>query len=884
MEGPARSWVVAHVSHPPRIWQLVLRSIVHHSEQQFVEGDLEETFHEIEGDYGSRRARQWYRSQVLRSIPGFLLRTTYWSLEMTKNYLLLALRNLRKSLGFMSINITGLAVGIACTIIIGLFAISELSFDTHHEQADRIMRVVRTSNFTEVETRSPITAAPLGPMFTANFPEITNYFRLQKRRADIEMRVNGRVFSESDVYDADASILDILNIPAARPMTADALEQAYRLLLSESVAERMFGTQDPQGQTIQVLGSDYVVDGVFRDFPATSHFRPSVLLSFETLVQTRPGVINHMGNNFFHTYLLLNAATDRSVVDAKFPAAIEAVAGPEVASRIGFHLQPMLDIHLHSHMDGELEPNGSVETLLILGMIALFILILAIVNFINLSTARSARRAREVGVRKAVGAHRTQVISQFLGETIMLSALALLVGLGMTFVFEPIFSELAGRPLDLSLLVHPGFLAGLVGFVLFVGLLSGFYPALVLARFNPVVVLKGDLLAGQSGSSFFRRALVVFQFTVSIVLIVGTLIVNRQLSYLQDRPLGFDEEQVLVTRMRTPEMRRSGATLISEFERQAGVEGVTASSSLLGNGAGGVLLMPEGVESGEDGVSVAMLHVRPGFSDLMDVSVLNGRRFDPDRPADLDEAFLINRTAALRMGWTASEAVGRSIVWPSSLDGSTPDVMEGRVVGVLDDFHFQSLHTQVEPLVLVATADVPSYIMTRVRTEDLSATMQGLEQAWAQVYPDDSFEAFFLDDHFNNLYAAEERSARMFRLFSLLAIALAGLGLLGLASYSTSRRTREIGIRKVMGASSTSILRLLVSEFVILVSIAFVIASPIAWYIMRGWLSNFPYRVGVEPQAFLMAGAAALILTVVTVGYHATRAAWSDPIETIRYE
>ena len=870
---------------PPRIWLAILRLIVHHSEQQFVEGDLEETFHEIEASYGVRHARRWYRSQVMRSIPGFLLRTSYWSWEMTKNYLLLALRNFRKSLGFMTINVSGLAVGLACAVMIGLFTISELSFDKHHEKAERIMRVVRTSQFTEIETRAPISPAPLGPMFRANFPEVEDYFRLFQRGNEMELRVGEVTWLQSEVYDADASILDMLTIDAAGPWVDTPLEQAFRLMLSESTAERLFGVRDVVGRTIAVQGEDYIVDGVFADFPGTSHFRPSVLLSFETLIQQRPDLVGHMGNNMFHTYLLLPPGVPKEAVDERIPAAIEAVAGPEVASKMGFYLQPLLDIHLHSHMEYELEINGSIETLFILGVIALFILVLAIVNFINLSTARSAQRAREVGVRKAVGAYRNQVVSQFLGETLVLSFLALVFSLLLVVLFAPVFSELSGRSLDLMLLANPWVILGMLAFVGLVGLCAGAYPAFVLARFNPVHVLKGSSVTpGSAGSPLFRRGLVVLQFTVSIVLIIGTLIVGRQLSFLRDQPLGFDQEQMLITRLRTPEMNRNGERLMSEFERVSGVSDVTASSYLLGSGAAGVLIVPDGSERGVDGVSINSIVVETDFVDVMDVDIISGRNFDSDRPLDLENAFLINSQAAQWLGWTPEEAIGKNILWPSSMDGSTPPVREGQVIGVIDNFHFTSLHSTVEPLMLLPAENTPSYIMTRIGTTSVFNTMHDLQEAWSRVFPEDSFESFFLDEHFDSLYAAEERSARLFRVFSILALTLAGLGLLGLASHTTSRRVREIGIRKVMGASSAGILRMLLTEFVGLVVISFIVAAPLAWYVMQGWLSNFPYRVATDPTVYLFAALLVVALTGVTVGYHALRAAWSNPIDAIRYE
>jgi len=870
---------------PPIFWSWLLRIVLHSSEEQYVEGDLEETFHELIQAYGHRKAANWYRSQVIRSVPLLLFRSSIWGIVMGKNYLIIALRNLKKSLGFASINITGLAVGLACTLMIGLFAVDELSYDRHHENADQIVRLIRTSRFSGTEESSPVTAGPFGPMFTSGFPELENFFRLQKRRSGVDVEAGEKTWTEMSFYDADASILDILSIRMTSPSDGNALTLAYHLMLSEQTARRMFGGIDPTGDVVRVQGKDYVIDGVFEDFPETSHFKPDVLASFETLIQERPNQISHMGNNFFYTYFLLAPNALAQDAQAKFNGAIEATAGPEVAALIDFSLQPLTDIHLTSHYNYELEANGSVEALLVLGIIALFILTLAVVNFVNLSTARSAARAREVGVRKAVGAHRQQIVTQFLGETLLLSTFALLVSIVLVDMASPVFEQLSGRHLGLKLLYTWPVLLGLAGFTLLVGLAAGLYPAAVLSKYRPATVLKGgSVRASDSGSPLFRKGLVVFQFSVSMILIIGTLMVNNQLEYLQSRPLGFDSEQVLVTRLRTPAMKNTGRSIMDQFEQVSGVSGITASSSLLGNGAGGVLFIPEGVERGEEGLAMATLHVDTDFLSVLDVELVAGRDFSEDRLADMDDAYIINRQAAEQMGWGVADAVGKSLIWPTSLDGSTPNAREGTIVGVVEDFHFTSLHKLVEPLVIVPADGMPSYMLTKMTSSDVSSTMVELEEAWSALLPQTAFDSFFLDDHFGNLYTEEERSARMFGVFSLLAVILAGLGLLGLASYTTTRRTREIGIRKVMGATSASIVQMLASEFSILIGVAFVLSVPISYLIMDGWLSNFPYRTEQSFWVFAIAGLLTLALSLLTVGYHSLRAAFSNPISTLHHD
>ena len=754
------------MKQPPIIWEWILRIAIHGNEEQYVLGDLEETFNLVAIDYGGRRARSWYRRQVLLSLLTFLIRSAKWNLIMINNYLKIALRNLRKSFGYTSINITGLAVGLACTMTIGLFAMSELTFDTHHDNVDRIVRLIKTSRFGDGEDISPVTSGPYGPMLTEALPELADFFRLRQRRSGTEVVSGEAVYYEADIYDADASILQILSVRPASAFSAEPLEVAFHALISESTARRMFNRIDLNGQNIEIDGSQYTIDGVYEDFPLNSHFRPSIIGSFATLEQTMAGTLAHPGNNFLYTYFLLESEGSEGAAEQKINTALETYVGPAIAAKLDFALQPLKSIHLKSHYEDELEPNGSMESLLIVSAIGLFILILAVVNFINLSTARSARRAREVGVRKAVGAHRRQIAGQFLSETVLLSYLALGAAAVLVYSFSNTFEVISGRELDLSLITQPAILALIIVFSGCVGMVAGLYPALVISSFRPVRVLKGgSQAASDTGSQLLKKGLVVLQFSISIVLIISTLLVGRQLTFMKSASLGFNSDQILVTRLRNDQARDAAKELIDRTRRDISVLGVTSASTLLGDGPGSILFIPEGIERGEDGIAMATMHVDFDFTSTMDIAVLSGRSFDSDRPADITESFVINAQAANRMGWSVEEAIGKQLIWPTTLDGSRPPARVGQIIGVVDDFNFTSLHHTVTPLVLALNEGRPRYIMTRIESSMIPATLARLRDSRSEIVQLSGLESFFLNDHFDRLYAAEERFGKMFRFF-----------------------------------------------------------------------------------------------------------------------
>ncbi|MDA1027886.1 MAG: ABC transporter permease [Bacteroidetes bacterium] len=872
------------ISKPPIFWQALVQVFAHAAEESYILGDLEETYASVEADYGKTRARAWYRRQVILSIPHLAARFVVFGIVMSKNYLLIALRNLRKSLGYTSINMFGLAVGLTCSLLIGLYVVSEISFDTHHEKANRIVRLVRTSNFGGGENTSPATSGPMGPLFASGLPEIESFFRL-RQRPSVEVTRDGNVWYEEGFYDADASIFKSLTIPVLSSVGEGALEAPFRIMLSRTAALKFFNSVDITGQTLTVRGTEYAVDGVYEDFPLQSHFRPLMMGSFATLEQTIPETVQHLGNNLFFTYFLLKSPNALEEAQSKIPALIEQTAGPEIASKLAFSFQPLLDIHLYSHYVDELDVNSSVTSLVLISAIGFFILILAIVNFINLSTARSTRRAREVGVRKAIGAHRMQIAAQFIAETMMLSFLALGASLLMFWGVRPLFEEVTGRTLDVLLLRDPIILGAIALFTSLVGLAAGAYPAFVISSFVPTIVLKGSTSGrNEGGNQFLRKGLVVFQFSISVVLIISTMMVWRQLDYLRSKSLGIDSGQVLVTRLRNTTVREAAAALKSEFLQDASVSGVSATSSLLGNEGGTVLMVPEGTQNAEDGIIMNTMHADFDFVDLMGIQVLEGRSFDESQATDLEDAYLINERAAEKMGWTAQEAIGKEIIWPSSIDGSTPPVRVGTVIGVMKDFNFASLHTVVEPLVLIPSVAPPAYLMVKLSTTDLPATLSRLENTWETVVPKNSFDSFFLDDHFDQLYQSEERFGTMFAYFAVLAIVLACLGLLGLVSFTLDRRTREIGIRKTLGASSSSIIKMLTQEYALLIGISLVVAIPTAFLLMDRWLEGFPYRTDQSIAVFLTAALSIICISLVTIGFHAIRAASMDPVHALRHE
>ena len=880
---------------PPRLAAWLFRQCLHEVDVDQVLGDLDETFGYLAEGYSPREARRWYWSQVLRSLPSFFYRACFWGTVMLKNYLTTALRNLRRHKGYAFINVTGLAVGLACCLLILLFVQHELSYDQYHADGDRLFRVSTLGRMAGNELDLALGPAPLGPTMVADLPEVEQMARFRRYGSAFLCRET-TCFEETGLYYADSTVFDVLTLPLLHGDPQTALTQPKSLVLTETVAEKYFGAANPVGQPLQLDDEAYTVSGVLADLPDNTHLQFPLLVAMVDREESRSPL---WFNANFNTYVRVAPGMTAAALEEKLRGLLQQYGEPQVQQYLNLSLaefeaqgnawrfiaDPLPDIHLRGNRDGNMAPGGNLAYVYIFSAVALFILLLACINFTNLSTARSATRAKEVGVRKALGSSRTQLIRQFLSESLLMSGLGLGLALGLVALLLPLFNQLAGQTLHFGVLLQPAVLLALVGFGLGVGLLAGLYPAFYLSSFQPVSVLKGRIRQGFRASAL-RRVLVVLQFAISIVLLIGTGVVYQQLQFVQEKQLGFDREHLLVVR----HVGETG-TQMRAFKDQVLAHPQVVEASLVGSAPGqnhdSNGLLPEGAGPGE--VHVVFTNVVDAdYIHTMDMHVLDGRPFD-DARAD-SHRVLINEAAARYFGWEPAQAVGKII---RTVGDEPTHQLDTEVVGLVADFNFQSLHTAVEPMVMWYAPPRTNrtfqgnrfhQMIVRLRGENIAATVSALENTWATFVADRPLDYTFLDAQFDALYRAEQRTGRLFVVFSVLAVLIACLGLFGLASFATEQRLKEIGVRKVLGASVPGLVGLLSQEFTKLVLVAFALAAPIAYFLMDQWLADFAYQTAMPWWLFAAAGLGALFIAFATVSYRALQAARANPVTILRHE
>jgi putative ABC transport system permease protein len=800
---------------------------------------------------------------------------------MLRNYLKIALRNILKNKAFSIINISGLAVGMACCVLILLFVTDELTYDSYHEQAGNIFRMVATSRSSGEERDFVPLGAPYAEFFKNALPEVKNAVRFYPHGRML-VEYADRKFFEERFFFGDPSAFDVFSFPFLKGNPSTALKAPYTVVLTETAARKYFGRDDPTGKSLRIDNEHiFQIDGVIQDLPPNSHFHFDFLASLETLSDLYgPRFLTHPGYLSFYSYLLCEDDTDPKAMEEKMHQVTVQNYGKQVASYRTIWLQPLKSIHLHSRLEGELEANGSMSFIYLYSAIALFILLIAAFNFVNLSTARSTKRAREVGMRKVLGAARSQLVEQFVGESVVFSVLSLLLGLLLVGFSLPFFNSLTGKEMSVNSLANPSLMLGLVGIVVAAGILGGLYPAVFLSSFEPIRTLKGKLgLGGKSGA--FRRLLVVAQFAISISLIIGTFVIRDQLSYMRNQNLGFDKEQVVVIPMHDQNARQSYQTIKEGFLKNPSVIHVTASSSVPGRPVTKIAYRVEGLGEREH-TSIDTIFVDYDFLDTLDIPLVEGRNFSKAFSTDQESAFIVNETAVRELNW--SDALNKQVIWPSDLRRLDAIVKKGYVVGVAKDFHLASLHENIAPVIFQIQSSNFRFISARIAPENIPATIAFFRDKWRQFSPAFPFEYSFLDEDFDALYRADEKIGRVIGVFSLLAIIVACLGLFGLASYSAEQRTKEIGIRKVMGASVSGIIWLLSRQFTRWVLVANIIAWPVAYYAMNRWLQNFAYKMSLGIGIFAQASLLAFFIALATVSYQSVKVALSDPVNSLRYE
>lgn len=811
---------------------------------------------------------------------------------MLKNYFKIALRNLRKHPGYTFINVFGLATGITCFVLILLYVQDELAYDRYHENADRIHRVVEVIEDAEESSSQPF---PTGPTLAADFPHLieasVRFFNLQAPSLAISYEPPSgevRSFNERSFFFADSTVFDIFSFDLVRGDPATALDRPGTVVLTEDAAQRYFGDDDPLGKSL-IFEDEHLLEvtGVLAEVPRTSHFTFDFLASFSTLRASiyadQPRRLEGWYWNPAWTYVLLEEGVTPEDLEAQFPEFVQQYWPEQIKAQSSMYLQPLTDIHLHSKLDFEITGNSDIAYVYIFSVIAAFILLIACINFMNLATARSASRAKEVGMRKVLGAVRLQLVRQFLAESVLLSVVALLLALPLIYLLLPVLNDMADKTLSLSLSENSGLIWLLAAVALGVGVVSGLYPALFLSSYRPARVLKGAMRTSTTSSSaLFRKGLVVVQFAVSIALIAGTFVAIQQLDYLRDARLGFDRDQVVMV----PILRTSVASQYDAVKdallQQPGVRAVTIAEDVLGARYQTQTQQPEGFTEPQQ---FLRLFVHDDAAETFGIRLLAGRDYD-EAYADDGAAIVINEAMVQYLGWgSPEEALGRS------MGTFGPDNVPRPVIGVTENFHYASLHQPVGPFILPRISNnlgamnfFGRYLAIRISPDDVAGALAAIEATWTSFVPDRPFEYLFVDQELDQLYRAEENLSNVAGTFSILAILIGCLGLFGLAAFTAERRTKEIGVRKVLGATVPGIVALLSKDFVTLVLVAFFIAAPLSYLAINRWLADFAYSVNVSWWIFLLSGALALGVALLTVSYQAIKAALADPVKSLRYE
>lgn len=809
---------------------------------------------------------------------------------MLKNYIKIAYRNLLKKKVYSLINILGLGVGMACCVLIFMFVQDELSYDSYHENGDRIYRVIHGSvpneKATEGAEASPFWVwgnAPVGPALKLDFPEIEKVVQFSGR-GDLLLGEGDNLQQEEGVLFMDSTAFDVFSWKLVEGDPKTALAAPYSVVLTKSTARKYFGEEPALGQPIKasaVAGrsedGDLTVTGVMEDLPSNSHFKFNLLISLNTFRQTRAEVFDSWGYVDTYTYLLVNDQFDQEAFQAKVPEFVQR-RNPQTDSDYNYtiKLEPLSDVYLRSEAQRQPGETGSLANIYVFSVIGLFILLIAIINFMNLSTARSMERAKEVGIRKSIGADRQSLIFQFLGESLIIVILAAVVGGFLILLALPWMNDLTGKVFEINQLINWNTLPAFAGIIFAIGILAGSYPALVLSGFRPVMILKGINKSNARGVNL-RKGLVVFQFSLSIALIAGTIIVYNQMGHLLDKDMGFDKEQMVILDFNYDYR----VTLVSEamkgeLEANPAISSVAFSRSVPGSHFPNAYTTLEMADGTMEGQAQPVFQVGLDFIDHFGLELAAGRAYSRDFPSDSTSALVINEAAARQYGYSNPEdIIGKKFdQWGRA----------GQVIGVVKDFNYISLHREVEPLTLPFEAFASRYVSVKISEENLPQTLATMENVWKELVPHRPFIYSFLDEDFDQQYQSDLRFRQIFTTFSILAILIACLGLLGLATYTAEQRTKEIGIRKVMGANVGNIVGLLSKDFIKLIVIAILVSTPISWYAMNQWLEGFAYQVPIHWWIFLIAGLISIVIALFTISFQSVKAALMNPVKSLKSE
>ncbi|MCG8305743.1 MAG: ABC transporter permease [Cytophagales bacterium] len=878
---------------PPK-WPLkFLRSFVKKEYVEEIEGDMEEVFQENIEIYSIKKAERIYAWESLKLLRPALIKNLKRTNEfnpygMFKNNLKIGWRNLLKHKGLFAINITGLGIGIATCMIILLFVVDELSYDRYNEKADQIVRVVLRGKMNGELIKEAVTSAPAAPTLQQEFPEVLQGTRLRDYSTP-RITYKNNTFRNSRVAYVDANFFSVFTLPFIKGDPKTSLKEPNTIVITQDEAVKYFGDEDPMGKILDFKewSAHFKVTGIIEKVPANSHFHFDLFASMEGLDDAKE--LKWLESNY-HSYLLLNMNSDRKDLESKMPAFVEKYIGPQVKQALGISMaefnekgndvglffQPLTDIHLHSDFASitELEQGGDIKTVYIFSAMAIFVLLVACINFMNLSTASASKRAKEVGIKKVIGSTKKQLLIQFLTESSMSTILAMLLAIILVLNTLPVFNNLSGKVLQASYILNPQMLLYLSVFGIIISLLAGSYPAFFLSSFKPISALKNKFTIGRGKG--IRSGLVVFQFVISTGLIIGTLVVNKQMSYILNKNIGYDKDQLLVLRDSWM-LGNKEIAFKDHFLNDSRVEHITMSGYVpagpSNNNMTGVYPDPS------SGVfrRTIVYHIDDRYLPTMGMELVAGRNFSEEYGPESSNV-IINQTAAKMFG-LSDNAVGKTLKHATDNEGGTEDLI---IIGVVKDFHFKSLRRPIDPLIMLKNPN--SGLMVRAKTSDMPGLIGDMKEMWTDFNVEEPFSYALLDELYNKTYLSELKMGTMLRIFTLLTIFVACLGLLGLVTFTAEQRIKEIGIRKVLGSTVAQIIALLSLDFLKLVCISFIIAFPLGYYLMDKWLRDFAYRIEIHWWVFALAGLITLSIALMTISFKSAKVAMTNPIDSLRDE
>ena len=853
-----------------RIGLFLLKSLTAHHHRYNPAGDIEEEYELIRNDRGRSRACLWYWEQILVAVFKHACLTCYWRIAMFKNYFKIAVRNLKKQKGYAFINITGLAIGMACCILILLWVQDELSYDRFHDNLDSIYRIVCERQTENSMYRFAVTPAPIAAAFKKDFPEIEKATMLGFH-GGFNVKYDNEIFRESRYRFVDTDFFDIFSFPLLRGNPQTVFSNPYSVVITEAMAKKYFNDEDPIGKTLIIDGQfEVTVTGIIQNAPPNSTLRFHFISPFQILMKeyADPGDEEDWDHFSHATFVKISKNSSFQALNEKITDYKKEHIDPE--SDITFFLQPFDRIHLHSgYVYDGFGGKGNIQYVYLFSVLAMLILFIACINFINLMTARASGRSKEVGLRKVVGAFRSDIVRQFYGETVLLSILAFFLAFLLVGLALPQFNTLARKELTFGIIGNLNILAGLAGIVVLTGIVSGSYPAVYLSGFQPSHILK-DKVHSRSKGFWLRKILVVSQFSLSIMLIIAATVLSKQLQYIRSMDLGYDRDQLISIPI-PASIHQRFETIKAEMLRIPGIVKAAGSSSPIPWKESRISgLAWEGSEEDND-VRFNIDFVEADYLDALQLELTAGNNFTKQMPGDRTR-FILNQEAIRQMG--LDDPVGKRFELQDP----------GQIVGIVKDYIFDSFRNPIEPLLLVYAPSELRYVHIKMRPENMGGTLTSIENTWKRINPDVPFQYDFVDDDFNLLSRTEQHIGTIFRWCAILGILISCLGLIGLASYVAAQRTKEIGIRKVLGASGAGIFVLMIKEFLKWTLIANVIAWPLAWIMTHRWIDNYAYRIEIGWTIFATSGAVALLTAILTVGYQAVRAALADPVEVLRYE